>query len=55
MAETRLGLPSPDETLCIKDGVGGVLGRLVLGSLTDETFVVVGECDPRRSDTGSYI
>jgi hypothetical protein len=42
--------PATNKTLGVKDGVFRVLRRLIFGGLTNQTFIVVREGDPRGSN-----
>lgn len=43
-----------DHSLGVKNGVGRILSGLVLGGISDQTFVL-GECDPRGRDSVSLV
>lgn len=54
LLDIAVGELTADETLGVKHGVRWVRRRLVLCGFTDEAFVV-GEGDPRRSDTVTLV
>ena len=55
MLDGRVGPLTANHSLGIEYGVGGVGGQLILGSISDETFTVIGEGYVRWGDTVSLV